>query len=171
MNSDPSRVSGTKVDPKARSATIRTAARFCRAAATSGRTSPLSARLSGLRASEGIRPRTNHSISTGTTVTEKSAAPAMAKVLVNASGLKRRPASAWSPKRGRNETVMIRSEKKSDGPTSTAASISTSRRGASSGARSRCLWAFSTMTMPASIMVPMAMAMPPSDMMLALMPW
>ena len=33
-----------------------------------------------------------------------------------------------------------------------------------------CLWAFSIMMMTASTMAPMAMAMPPSDMMLELMP-
>ncbi len=33
-----------------------------------------------------------------------------------------------------------------------------------------CLWAFSIMMIAASTIAPMAMAMPPSDMMLALMP-
>jgi hypothetical protein len=33
-----------------------------------------------------------------------------------------------------------------------------------------CLWAFSIMTTAASTMAPMAMAMPPSDMMLAFTP-
>ena len=33
-----------------------------------------------------------------------------------------------------------------------------------------CLWRFSTITIAASIMAPMAMAIPPSDMMLAFMP-
>ena len=37
--------------------------------------------------------------------------------------------------------------------------------------RSRCLWAFSIMMMTASTIAPMAMAMPPSDMMFELMPW
>ena len=36
--------------------------------------------------------------------------------------------------------------------------------------RSRCLWAFSIMMMTASTIAPMAMAMPPSDMMFELMP-
>ena len=43
---------------------------------------------------------------------------------------------------------------------------STSRRGLSGGARSRCLWAFSIITMAASTIAPMAMAMPPRLMML-----
>ncbi|CKR34412.1 Uncharacterised protein [Mycobacterium tuberculosis] len=34
-----------------------------------------------------------------------------------------------------------------------------------------CLWAFSIITTAASTIAPMAMAMPPSDMMLALTPW
>ena len=40
-----------------------------------------------------------------------------------------------------------------------------STRGLPGGARSRCLWAFSIMTMAASTMAPMAMAMPPRLMM------
>ena len=60
--------------------------------------------------------------------------------------------------------------KNSAGPTSTAASISTRARGLSGGARSRCLWAFSIMTMAASTIAPMAMAMPPRLMMLELKP-
>jgi hypothetical protein len=35
----------------------------------------------------------------------------------------------------------------------------------------QCLWAFSIMMMTASTIAPMAMAMPPSDMMFELMPW
>ena len=65
---------------------------------------------------------------------------------------------------------MMSRLKKSAGPTSTAASISTSRRGLPGGARSSRLWAFSIMTMAASTMAPMAMAMPPRLMMLELRP-
>ena len=61
--------------------------------------------------------------------TDVRAAKPMAKVLVNASGLKSRPSCASSVKMGRNETVMISREKKSGRPTSWAASIRTSRRG------------------------------------------
>ena len=117
-----------------------------------------------------MRPRTNSTISAGTTVTDSSAAAAMANVLVQASGLNSSPSCASKAKIGRNETVMMSSEKNSDGPTSLAASISTSVRGFSGGARSRCLCAFSIMTMAASIMAPMAMAMPPRLMMLDEMP-
>jgi hypothetical protein len=69
--------------------------------------------------------------------------------------------------------VTIRSEKKSAGPTSVAASPITSQcrsRLRFGPARSRCLWAFSIITIAASTMVPIAIAIPPKDMMLALMP-
>ena len=114
-----------------------------------------------------IRPRTNSTISAGTRVTDRIAAAAMAKVLVKASGPNSRPSWLSRVKIGRNETVMMRSEKNSDGPTSDAASTRISTRGLPGGARSRCLWAFSIMTMAASIMAPTAMAMPPRLMMLA----
>ena len=90
----------------------------------------------------------------------------MAKVLVKASGPNRRPSCDSSVKIGRNDTVMTSRLKNSDGPTSLAASIRISIRGLSGGARSRCLWAFSIITMAASIMAPTAIAMPPRLMML-----
>ena len=68
---------------------------------------------------------------------------------------------------------MMSSEVKSAGPTSWAASTTSSaweRGRPSRWLRSMCLWRFSTITMAASIMAPMAMAIPPSDMMLALSP-
>ena len=89
---------------------------------------------------------------------------------------------------GRNETVMMSSEKKSAGPTSLAESTTMRQRSAgesrevssrapatgspaasacASTARSRCLCMFSIMTIAASIIAPIAMAMPPSDMMSA----
>ena len=120
----------------------------------------------GFRCSGTIRPRTKITISAGTSVTDRSAAAAMAKVLVKASGPNIRPSCASSVKIGRKETVMTSRLKNSAGPTSLAASIRISTRGLSGGARSRCLWAFSIMTMAASIMAPTAMAMPPRLMML-----
>ena len=65
---------------------------------------------------------------------------------------------------------MMSRLKNSAGPTSTAASITISLRGLPGGARSRCLCAFSIMTMAASTIAPMAMAMPPRLMMLELSP-
>ena len=65
---------------------------------------------------------------------------------------------------------MISSEKNSDGPTSTAASTSALSRGVSGPARSRCLCAFSIITIAASTIAPMAIAMPPRLMMVELMP-
>ena len=101
----------------------------------------------------------------------KPAAPAMAYVLVKASGENSLPSCACRLKTGRNETVMMRSEKNSEGPTSVAASIRTSARGRAPALRSKCLWAFSTITTAASTMAPIAIASPPSDMMFALSPW
>ena len=64
------------------------------------------------------------------------AAAAIEKVLVNASGLNSRPSCDSIVKIGRNDTVMISRLKNKAGPTSLAASMSTSRRGFSGGARS-----------------------------------
>src|SRR6058998_2193424 len=65
-----------------------------------------------------MRPRTKASIRTGTNVTESIAPAAIAKVLVKASGLNRRPSWSSRAKTGRNETVITRRLKNSDGPTS-----------------------------------------------------
>ena len=111
----------------------------------------------------------NSPISTGTTVTESSAAAAMANVLVKASGRNNRPSSACNAKIGMNESVMINSVTNRAGPTSRAATVTNSQRGRS-GSCSMCLCRFSIITIAASIMAPMAMAIPPSDMMLALTP-
>ena len=54
----------------------------------------------------------------GTSVTESSAAKAIEKVLVNASGLKSRPSVPSSVNTGRNATVMTSNEKKIGRPTS-----------------------------------------------------
>jgi hypothetical protein len=75
-----------------------------------------------------IRPRTKTTIKAGTKVTDKRAAAAIEKVLVNASGLKSRPSCDSSVKIGMNETVMTRRLKKSAGPTSEAASIRSETR-------------------------------------------
>ena len=115
-------------------------------------------------------PRMNSIISTGTSVTDSSAAPAMAKVLVKASGENRRPSWPSRLNTGRNDTVMISSEKKSAGPTSRQASIIACVRDSPGFMRSRCLCAFSIITIAASIIAPTAMAMPPRLMMLEFMP-
>ena len=90
----------------------------------------------------------------------------MARLLVQASGLNSRPSCSSRAKIGRNDTVMISRLKNSAGPTSTAAAMIASARDWPGFSRSRCLWAFSIMTMAASTMAPMAMAMPPRLMML-----
>ena len=65
---------------------------------------------------------------------------------------------------------MMRSEKKSAGPTSLHASTIAWARDSPGFNRSRCLCAFSIITMAASIIAPMAMAIPPRLMMFELMP-
>ncbi|MCY1363927.1 hypothetical protein D9M69_507090 [compost metagenome] len=78
-----------------------------------------------------------------------------------------------------NDRVMIIRLKNSAGPTSTAASVITRQccspckvsPGWLAHQASTRLWAFSIITTAASTMAPMAMAIPPRDMMLALMPW
>ena len=68
-------------------------------------------------------------------------------------------------------TVMISRLKNSAGPTSAAESATTRQRlAAVTSVRSMCLCMFSINTMAPSIMAPMAMAIPPRDMMLALRP-
>ena len=72
---------------------------------------------------------------------------------------------------------MTSSEKKSGRPTLRAAAMMTSTRSAPAGSRpcssrkwSSCLCAFSTMMIAASTIAPMAMAIPPSDMMFEVRP-
>ncbi len=65
---------------------------------------------------------------------------------------------------------MMSSEKNSAGPTSLQAATTATARDSPASSRSMCLWAFSIMTMAASTMAPMAMAMPPRLMMLEFMP-
>src|SRR5438132_682753 len=108
-------------------------------------------------------------MSAGTSVTESSAAAAIAKVLVSASGRNSRPSWSSNVNTGRNDSVMIRRDMKSAGPTSRAASKTRSQCGRS-GSCSMCLWRFSSITIAASIMAPIAMAIPPRLMILPLMP-
>jgi hypothetical protein len=126
--------------------------------------------LIGFLCSGMILPRTKITISAGTSVTDSSAAAAIAKVLVKASGLNSRPSCDSRVKIGMNETVMISRLKNSAGPTSAAASIRIATREWPGAARSRCLCAFSIMTIAASIMAPIAIAMPPRLMMLEPIP-
>ena len=72
---------------------------------------------------------------------------------------------------------MTSKEKKSAGPTSLEELVMTSHRSLSCSclpfsftASAKRLWAFSTMTMAPSTMVPMVMAIPPRDMILASSP-
>jgi len=101
----------------------------------------------------------------------------MAKVLVKASGVKSSPSWPERAKMGRKETTTSASAKKMGRPTCCAAWMIVSKRSAGVSSRPRTsllrrsfLCAFSIMTMLASIMAPMAMAMPPRLMMLLPMP-
>ena len=87
-----------------------------------------------------------------------------------ASGANIRPSCASSVNTGRNENATIISEKNSDGPTSRQPSRIASMRPGPSPDRSSLRWTFSIITIAASTIVPIAIAMPPIDMMLALMP-
>jgi hypothetical protein len=82
MNSAPSRLAGHQVAASTASAK-RMVSVFARSTSQmTGRWSQIRSRFSGFLRSETIRPRTNSTISAGTSVTDRSAAAAMAKVLV-----------------------------------------------------------------------------------------
>ncbi|MNS78777.1 hypothetical protein D3C72_1124080 [compost metagenome] len=96
---------------------------------------------------------------------------------MKASGENSRPSCASSENTGTKDSVITSSEKNSAGPTSTDASATSRHRSPTVGCRpcavskaSMCLCTFSTITMAPSTIAPMAIAMPPSDMMLALTP-
>ena len=98
---------------------------------------------------------------------------AIARFLVKASGLNKRPSCASRVKTGMNATAITNKDAKIDGPTSLAESISTCVRSPTRPFRShssRRRWALSTMTMDASTMSPIATIMPPIDMMFMPMP-
>ena len=65
---------------------------------------------------------------------------------------------------------MIRNEKKILGPTSCMASMTVCVRVFVLSGTARRLWMFSIMTIAASTIAPIATAIPPSDMMLAVRP-
>jgi hypothetical protein len=116
-----------------------------------------------------MRPRTNSSISTGTSVTDSSAAPAMAKVLVNASGANSRPPAppARTPA-GRDGDDQQREEQRR--PDLLARGASMARPAALAAAALEVLVGVLDHHDAASTIAPMAMAMPPRLMMLELMP-
>ncbi len=81
-----------------------------------------------------------------------------------------RPSCASSVNTGRNEMVMMSRLKNSAGPTSRHAAMMASRREPPGFRCSRCLCAFSIITIAASTIAPIAIAMPPRLMMLELRP-
>ena len=82
MNSLPSLEAGYRLTASAASARTIVSFFHCITQAITGRYSQIRKRFTGFFASGMIWPRMNSIISTGTRVTESSAAPAMAKVLV-----------------------------------------------------------------------------------------
>ena len=173
MNSLPSRVHGTIDTSSTATATPIVVHRKRSTSSMTGRYTRMRNRLTGFAASGLTLPRMKSPIMTGTSVIDSSAAAAIESVFVQASGLKSRPSCASSAKTGRKDSVMMSSETKSAGPTSFDESTTSSHRvrvPPSRSFRSMCLWRFSTITMAASIIAPMAMAIPPRLMMLALSP-
>src|SRR5213596_2120229 len=169
MNSLPRPANGRSVSTRTPTAPPSTSHRAPIAQRSTGRYTLIAQRLRGFSASARIFPLTNHPMSAGTSVTESSAAAAIAKVLVSASGRNSRPSWSSSVNTGRNESVMMSSDMNSAGPTSRAAANTRSQCGRS-GSCSKCLWRFSSITIAASIMAPIAIASPPRLMILPLMP-
>ena len=115
--------------------------------------------------------------SAGTSVIASTVEPAIANVLVNASGWNNLPSCPVSEKTGMNARMMMTIAKKIGRPTCRAATSVTSmisaplsRRPFSFSAVSAWRMTFSVITMPASTSTPMAMAMPERDMMFDEMP-
>ncbi len=93
--------------------------------------------------------------------------------MVQASGEKSLPSVPSSVNTGKKPTVITSSEKKMGRPTSCSPPSTTSARGSLRPSRSHLssrLCTFSTTMMAASTIAPMAMAIPPRDMMFAVSP-
>ena len=110
---------------------------------------------------------------TGTSVTPRNEAKNIENVFVNASGRNRRPSCAVSENTGMKLTVMTSRAKNSGRPTLFAPAMITLTRSNPDGSRpcssrkcSSALCAFSIMMIAESTIAPMAMAIPPNDMML-----
>ena len=173
MNSLPSLTKGKIVRRRSNNAAAKTSPRKRNTKFSAGSYSEIRNRFTGFFSSGAIFPRISNVISTGASVIASNAAKNIENVLVKASGLKSRPSWAVSENTGRKLTVITSSEKKSGRPTVFAAPTMTSNRSLVSGSRpcssrncSSALCAFSTMMMAASIIAPMAIAIPPKDMML-----
>ncbi len=87
----------------------------------------------------------------------------MANVLVNANGENSFPAWPLKEKTGMNATTMMRMAKKMAEPTSFEAVITV--LSFLSRVKARCLDMFSVITIPASTITPIEIAIPPKDMM------
>ena len=117
--------------------------------------------------------RKNRSMIAGTRVIARTAAIIIEKFFVKASGLNNLPSWYWRAKIGIKETAITRSEKKLGPPTSFTASMITCFAGPGRPSACQCsnfLWVCSTTTIAASTIAPIAMAIPPRDMMFAVKP-
>ena len=93
---------------------------------------------------------------------------------MKASGLNSFPDAPSSVKIGRKETVITSSAKKTLGATSCMAARITASRGPARPALSQAssrVCTFSTRMIAASTIAPIAIAIPPRDMMFAVRPW
>ena len=174
MNSRPIRGTSDTAPASTSAAAASVRTRWRRAQPSTGRYSQVSGRITGLSSSRRTRPPIRRLHSTGTSVTDRTVAPTMAKVLVNASGWNSLPSCPVSAKTGTKARMMTAIEKKMGRPTRRVASSTA----AVTAARSRTFTrrsvttrnAFSVTTMAASTRTPMAMAIPASDMMFEVMP-
>ena len=124
-------------------------------------------RLRGLASSARNFPRTKNAISTGTRVMATTAPMSMAKVLVKASGRNSAPSCPSKEKIGKKLTTTISRAKKMGRPTCLEEAAISSRRSLAGTLvlPPSFLWTFSSITTHASIIAPMAIAMPPRLMM------
>ena len=127
--------------------------------------------FTGFLCSASTLPLMKYPINTGTSVIASAADAAIAYVLVKASGANILPSCASRVNTGTKLTVIISKRKNSAGRTSVAESTTICQRFSFvSGVRSMCLCIFSIMTIAPSIMAPMAIAIPPRDIIFALIP-
>ncbi len=119
------------------------------------------ARETGCLCSGKMRPRISTSRSEGASVIDRIAEMSITAVLVYASGRNSRPAWPGRVKTGKNAMAMMSREKKIAGVTSFAAAASSLCRSALGGACSSFLCDASIITISASAVAPIAMAIPP----------
>ena len=96
--------------------------------------------------------------------------PISAKEMVTANGVNIFPSRPVRLNNGRNTTMIIKTPLMTGVATSSVARYTRCKRFTPLGAWANWVWMFSTTTTAASTSMPMAIARPPSDIRLALMP-